>query len=69
MTESDTISSNISDNSLSKAPGAQLSNHQSSVRVDPFVFNNIQQQEEDALKAVSINLFLYCFFSFSFLRV
>lgn len=51
MTESDTISSNISDNSLSKAPGAQLSNHQSSVRVDPFVFNNIQQQEEDALKA------------------
>lgn len=53
MTESDTISSNVSDSSLSKAPGAQLSNHQS-MRIESLVFSNTQQEEQDARKAVML---------------
>lgn len=53
MTETDTISSNVSDSSLNKAPGAQLTNHQP--RKDPFTFSNTQQEEEDARKAVRIH--------------
>lgn len=50
------MSSIASENSLSKAPGAQLSNHQM-IRIDSVVYNNnthnAQQQEQDAQKAVS----------------
>ncbi|XKL60734.1 hypothetical protein PGB90_007791 [Kerria lacca] len=50
LTESDTISSNVSDSSPSKAPGAQLSNHQN-IRIESLVFSNSQQEEQDARKA------------------
>ncbi|XP_065214076.1 RING finger protein unkempt [Planococcus citri] len=54
LTESDTVSSIASENSLSKAPGAQLSNHQI-IRIESAVYNNnthnAQQQEQDAQKA------------------
>lgn len=56
LTESDTVSSIASENSLSKAPGAQLSNHHI-MRIELAAYNNethdVQQQEQDAQKAVS----------------